>query len=197
MSFEPGKVWLDDQGVPINAHGGGILYYGNTYYWFGEHKIAGEAGNRAEVGVQVYSSRDLYHWKNEGIALKVSNDPQSEIARGRILERPKVIYNRLTKKFVMWFHLELKGEGYQAARSGVAVAERPAGPYSFLHSLRPDAGTWPINVTAEQKAGLKDAGKLLGTSFSGGPDPEVPKHNLVARDFSGRADGPGHELVRG
>ena len=30
----PGKVWLDNRGLPINAHGGGVLKYGNTYYWF-------------------------------------------------------------------------------------------------------------------------------------------------------------------
>ena len=39
------------------------------YYWFGEHKIEGEAGNRAHVGVHVYSSEDLYNWQDRGIAL--------------------------------------------------------------------------------------------------------------------------------
>jgi hypothetical protein len=102
-SFEPGKLWLDDQEVPINAHGGGVLVYGDSYYWFGEHKIAGRAGNQAQVGVHVYSSKDLYHWKDEGIALKVSNNPKSDITKGCILERPKVIFNAKTKKFVMWF----------------------------------------------------------------------------------------------
>lgn len=28
---------------------------------------------------------------------------------GCVIERPKVLYNKLTRKFVMWFHLELKG----------------------------------------------------------------------------------------
>ena len=50
----------------------------------------------------------------------VDND-SSDIARGCILERPKVIYNAKTGKFVMWFHLELKGKGYAAARAGVAL----------------------------------------------------------------------------
>ena len=40
----------------------------------------------------------------------------------------------------MWFHLELKGRGYDAARYGVAVADRPEGPYKFLYSQRADAG---------------------------------------------------------
>ena len=110
-SFRPGEIWPDDKGVPINAHGGGILLHKGVYYWFGEHKTEGRAGNQAHVGVHCYSSRDLYNWKDEGIALQVSSDPASEIADGCILERPKVIYNRKTRKFVMWFHLAPKGKG--------------------------------------------------------------------------------------
>src|SRR3954463_5821726 len=110
-SFEPGEIWPDTDGVHINAHGGGILFHDGVYYWFGEHKTEGRRGNTAEVGVGVYASRDLYNWKNEGIALAVSEDPKSDIVRGCVLERPKVIYNPRTKKFVMWFHLEKKGQG--------------------------------------------------------------------------------------
>jgi len=137
-AFEPGKIWPDNTGVHINAHGGGILFHEGTYYWFGEHKIEGDAGNTAQVGVHVYASKDLYNWRDEGIALKVSENPESDITKGSIIERPKVIYNAQTKKFVMWFHLELKGKKYSAARSGVAVAEKVTGPYTFLNSFRPD-----------------------------------------------------------
>ena len=64
--FTPGELWPDNQGVHINAHGGGILHAGDTYYWFGEHKTEGTAGNNALVGVHCYSSKDLYNWKDEG-----------------------------------------------------------------------------------------------------------------------------------
>jgi len=136
--FVPGGIWHDNNGVHINAHGGGILFHQDSYYWFGEHKIEGKAGNKAHVGVHCYSSGDLYNWKDRGIALKVSDDAGSDIAKGCVLERPKVIYNAKTKKFVMWFHLELKGQGYKAARSGVAIADIVTGPYTFLRSFRPD-----------------------------------------------------------
>ncbi|VGO16400.1 hypothetical protein PDESU_04991 [Pontiella desulfatans] len=149
--FTPGSIWNDTDGTPINAHGGGLLFHDDTYYWYGEHKIEGTAGNVAMVGVHCYSSPDLYNWTDEGIALTVSDDEHSEIARGCILERPKVIFNAKTGKFVMWFHLERKGEGYSTARSGVAVADSPAGPFTFKHSLRPNAGHWPVNVTEDQK----------------------------------------------
>jgi len=137
-AFHPGEIWYDTSGAPINAHGGGVLYRKGVYYWFGEFKTEGPKGNLANVGVSCYSSRDLYHWKNEGIALKVSQYLASEIVAGSVIERPKVLYNARTKMYVMWFHLELKGKGYAAARAGVAISKKPAGPYTFLRSFRPD-----------------------------------------------------------
>jgi hypothetical protein len=144
-AFVPGEPWLDDNGVPINAHGGGVLHFGTRWYWFGEHKVAGQLGNTAQVGVHVYSSSDLIHWRDEGIALTVSDDPGSLIARGSIIERPKVLYNATSKSFVMWFHLELKGQGYAAAHAGVAVAETVTGPYRFLHAGRVNPAILPMN----------------------------------------------------
>lgn len=133
-SFQPGATWPDAAGVHINAHGGGMLCEDGTYYWFGERRVRGESR-----GINVYSSRDLYNWRHEGVALaEVENAPDHDIARGCIMERPKVLRNARTGQYVMWFHLELKGRGYSAARAAVAVADRPAGPYAFHRSLRPN-----------------------------------------------------------
>lgn len=136
--FRPGELWPDTNGTPINAHGAGFLFANGTYYWFGEFKTEGPGGNAANVGVSVYSSQDLYHWKNEGIALKVSEDPASDIVKGSVIERPKVLYNATTGLYVMWFHLELKGKGYSAARAGVATSKSSTGPYTFVRDFRPD-----------------------------------------------------------
>ncbi len=156
-SIIPGEIWPDNNGEHINAHGGGFLVYNDTYYWFGEHKTAGKAGNRANVGVSCYSSKNLTDWTNEGIALRVVEDnPQHDITIGCVLERPKVIYNEKTGKFVMWFHLELKDQGYAAARTALAVADKVTGPYTFVKSLRPNAGQWPLNFTEEQKNATYD-----------------------------------------
>lgn len=152
-TIKPGELWLDNHGVAINAHGGGFLYDDGTYYWYGEHKIVGPSGNRAQVGVHVYSSRDLYHWKDEGIALQViANDSTHEITKGCILERPKVIYNQLSDTYVMWFHLELKGEGYGSARTALATSKSPTGPFDYLRSYRPHARQWPINFPDSLKS---------------------------------------------
>ena len=131
--FRPGALWYDTSGDVINAHGGGILYDKGVYYWFGEKR-----GQHASEGVSVYSSKDLYNWKNEGVALTPEQDTTSDITRGCAMERPKVIYNKNTGKYVMWFHLELKGQGYKAARAAVAVSDNVTGPYRFLNSFRPN-----------------------------------------------------------
>jgi len=137
-SFSNGDLWLDNEGVHINAHGGGIIFVDNRYYWFGEHKTQGSNGNKANVGVHCYSSIDLYNWQDEVIAFHVSSDPASDIVQGCIIERPKVIFNQQTGQYVMWFHHELKDQGYNAALSGVAVASVVTGPYMYLESFRPN-----------------------------------------------------------
>lgn len=131
--FQVGATWLDTNGDTINAHGGNIIYYKKHYYWFGEKR-----GKHQSLGVSVYSSSDLYNWKSEGLALEHSKDTTSDIAFGGIMERPKVIYNKVTKKFVMWFHVEVRGKGYSAAKVGVAVSNKVAGPYRFIRSFRPN-----------------------------------------------------------
>jgi len=135
-SFHPGEKWLDTDGNSINCHGGGFLFQDGTYYWFGEHR-AGKLPDH--TGVACYSSTDLYHWTNHGVVLATTPDGV-ELADGCTMERPKVIFNSTTHKYVMWFHLELKGRGFLAARAAVAVSDTPTGPYKYLGSFRPNAG---------------------------------------------------------
>lgn len=184
QSFLPGELWKDNHGLHINAHGGGVLFHEGRYFWYGEHKIEGKAGNKAHAGVHVYSSGDLYNWKDEGIALQVvDNDTTHDITKGCILERPKVIYNRGSDKFVMWFHLEIKGKGYDAARSGIAVADDPKGPFIYVRSVRPNSGYWPLNVQEFHRQPLSDT---IKDHYCGGKGC-LPSHpdtlNILGRDF--------------
>lgn len=183
--FHPGELWLDNQGLPINAHGGGILFHEGKYWWFGEHKTEGTEGNTAQVGVHCYSSSNLYDWADEGIALQVSDDPNSDITRGSIIERPKVLYNEKTRKFVMWFHLERKSNGYTDARCGVATADQIAGPYTFIHSVRPNVGTWPLNsAESERKQPTQEEIDAIAALHLGGSfHPQYPQDLLFRVHF--------------
>ena len=183
-AFNPGQDWLDNKGKHINAHGGGIMLHGNTYFWYGEHKIEGEIGNTAQVGVHLYTSTDLYNWKDEGIVLQVDEtNSNSDISKGCILERPKVLFNEKTNKFVMWFHLEPKDQNYSSALTGVAVSNSPRGPFRFIKSLRPNKGIWPLNVKNFHK---KQVPTITKKSYCGGPEC-MPYHvdslNILGRDF--------------
>ncbi len=141
-----GEPWNDEAGNFINAHGAGLLHFGDLYYLFGEIKngstrlVAGQDWEDYRVpagGVSCYSSRDLIRWKFEGVALApVTGNPLNDLDTGRVIERPKVIYNERTKKFVMWMHIDK--EDYSYARLGVAVSDKPEGPYTYDRSLQPN-----------------------------------------------------------
>jgi len=127
--FRPGEVWPDTAGNHIQAHGGGVLARGGVYFWYGEDRTLGGRG-----AVACYSSTNLVDWKREGVVLAREALPRVE-ERSTFVERPKVIFNPHSGKFVMWMHLEQRG--YRFARAGVAVSDGPAGPFVFLKFLRP------------------------------------------------------------
>ena len=57
-----------------------------------------------------------------------------------VMERPKVLYNEKTGKYVMWFHCDGRTPGssatYGKARAGVAIADSPTGPFKFLGAYK-------------------------------------------------------------
>ena len=144
-SFTPGKEWLADDGKHINAHACGILFEEGVYYWFGECKNG--------IGVSLYTSTDLYNWKNEGLVFKPDGKVSKDIEQGCVIERPKVVKCEETGKYVLWFHLELNGKGYSAARVATCVADKITGPYEFVRSFRPNG-----NMSRDQTIFVDDDG---------------------------------------
>ncbi len=181
--IKSGEVWPDTEGNHINAHGGGIIFYEGSYYWFGESRLLKTESDRSRYGVSCYSSNDLLNWNNEGLALKVLNDTSSLLQPGCVIERPKVIFNKKTQKFVMWFHHELKGQGYKAALTGVAESDNITGPYRYIRSIRPNAGVWPQNFPDEFKSSSVKESDLK--SWSDEWKKAVREGLFVRRDFEG------------
>jgi len=177
-----GEVWPDNNGRHINAHGGGMLFHEGKYYWYGEHKD--EKTNAALVGVSCYSSVDFVNWKDEGTALKVTDESGHDIERGCIIERPKVLYNSQTKKFIMWFHLELKGQGYNAARAALAISESPTGPFVYQHAYRPNKQKWPLSFSKTQKKRI-DSEQVAAKAWTEEWKKAVSDGLFVRRDFEG------------
>ena len=137
--IQPGEVWPDDRGQHIQAHGGGIIKLGDTFYWFGEDRAKDLDSDKRYVSC--YSSKDLAHWSFRHRVLELV-DPENFGPRW-ILERPKAFYNAKTKQYVMYVHIDgpakpdsLKG-GYELARVGVATCDKVDGDYKYQRSFRP------------------------------------------------------------
>lgn len=133
--IRPGETWYDTSGSAINAHGGCVVYHEGVYYWFGEQR----SGNKSD-GISCYSSTDFYTWKRVGRAVTPTGSMTDEcvdIAPGRTLERPKVIYNDVTGKWVMWIHWE-NGSDYGKAKVAVCQADQVTGPYTLIDVFRPN-----------------------------------------------------------
>ena len=149
-------AWNDDSGQIINAHDGGIISVSGTYYWYGMVLRSlpvgknGKNGAATTAGISLYSSKDLYHWHNEGIILSCSNRPDDPLRGPMRFERPKIIYNDKTKQFVLWFHYVGfpgdHGERVGLGDAGVATADTIKGPFKFRGIVRP----------VEGKASVKD-----------------------------------------
>lgn len=129
-SIRPGQIWLDTDGNRIQAHGGSVMAAGSTYYWYGENKE--KTTGKDEIwhwGVRCYSSKDLYNWKNEEIIIMPEmEDKNSPLHPASMMDRPHIIFNEKTKKYVAW--LKIMGEPPCFA---VLSADHILGPYSMVH----------------------------------------------------------------
>ena len=135
QSIKPGQTWNDTNGSAINAHGGCVVFHDGYYYWFGEQRST----NKSD-GISCYRSKDLYAWTKLSRAVTptgTKTDENRDIASGRTLERPKVVYNASTGKWVMWIHWE-NGNDYGQARVAVCTADKVEGPYTLVDVFRPN-----------------------------------------------------------
>lgn len=164
-----GAPLYDTEGKLIQAHGGQIQQLtvdGETkWYWIGEDKTY---DYRPCGGIHMYSSTDLYNWKDEGVVLKTmesmdefetddyfkslyeglseteKEDVFEDLDRNNcVMERPKMLYNDTTGKYVIWFHADGRtrtnpNADYGKAKAGVAIGDSPVGPFKLL-------GTYKLN----------------------------------------------------
>ncbi|RLN63736.1 hypothetical protein BBP00_00003910 [Phytophthora kernoviae] len=130
-----------------------------SIYWYSEVFNM----NTGNGGIGACSTVDFNEWRNEGIMVDFSNlsDPfgdRQTATGGLFADRPKVIFNRVTKRFVMWMHVDNASLSSlnTLGLTGVASSEYPNGPFTFVHSLYPDAvpleapGGQSINETHDQ-----------------------------------------------
>ena len=138
--------FVDQNGEAVHAHGGQILFHEGFYYFIGENRTGRNK-------VSCYRSVNLRDWEFRSHLLTVDSQsvphPQmttdlrlevdgrkAKLGVGCNIERPKVIFNQVTKQFVMWMHWELPDD-YQEARCAVAVCDTIDRDYTYLGSFNP------------------------------------------------------------
>ena len=137
-SIRPGQEWLDTDGNPIQAHGGSIIVVDKTYYWYGENKDHTTGTNAVwHWGVNLYSSADLMNWKYEGNIIPPDlKDEASPIHPHSLMDRPHILYNDATKKFVCWLKIMSRTDYSQAET--VMTADSLKGPWTMVRTgLKP------------------------------------------------------------
>ena len=153
-SFYPGKVWLDTNGKRIHAHGGSIFVEDGIYYWYGENKeFTDPDKNIWHWGVRCYASTDLYNWEDKGLIIPPEpDDPRSSLHPSACMDRPHILYNQRTGKYVCWLKI-MEKDGTQSET--VLTSDHLLGPYTKIREgLRPlgmSAGDFDLAVAPDGK----------------------------------------------
>ncbi len=154
-SIRPGQVWLDTKGERIQAHGGSVMYIDGTYYWYGENKEKTTGENDIwHWGVKCYTSIDLYNWEDQGLIIPPDlENEDSPLHPSSMMDRPHIIYNSSTGKYVCWLKIMNKN-GTQSET--ILTADHILGPYEIVRTdLRPlnmSAGDFDLVVAPDGKA---------------------------------------------
>ena len=128
-----GTTWTDNTGSPVNAHGGGMIKVGGTYYWIGEYKDS----SGLFVANACYSSTDLQHWTfvNKTLVKQASGD----LGPNRVVERPKILWDPTTKQYVQTMHVD--NSTYSDEAVGVATSATVCGNYTYRGRLKLNGST--------------------------------------------------------
>ena len=154
-SFKPGQVWLDTEGKRIQAHGGSIFCEDGLYYWYGENKEFTDPKKGIwHWGVRCYRSNDLYNWEDLGVIIPPEPDDEtSSLHPSSCMDRPHIIYNAGTKKYVCWLKI-MNRDGTQTQT--VMTADSLLGPYTKVREgLKPlgmSGGDFDLVVAPDGKA---------------------------------------------
>ena len=153
--FYPGQVWLDTNGNRIQAHGGSVMFIDGTYYWYGENKEKTDGISPVwHWGVRCYTSKDLYNWEDKGLIIPPEPDDEtSSLHPNACVDRPHILYNKKTGKYVCWLKIMHKDQTQSAT---VLTANHILGPYTKLkEGLRPlnmSCGDFDLAVASDGKA---------------------------------------------
>ena len=129
VTIQNGKLWKTTTGAAVQAHAPGFVRVGDIWYMVGEDRT-----KQWNPDVNLYSSTDLVRWKFERKIIQ-NGVTTKELGSSRMIERPKLMYNARTDKFVVWCHYE-KGD-YSASEAACFECDSVNGAYEYVWSGRP------------------------------------------------------------
>ncbi|KAK0709395.1 glycoside hydrolase family 43 protein [Lasiosphaeria miniovina] len=130
-------LWRDTDGNLVSAHAGCVTVDKDTgkFWLFGEYKVEGHTEGG---GVSVYSSSDLATWESHGLAL-APVPGHGYISPENIIQRPKVVYSKISNEYRMWWHAD--NTTYGLLLQGFAPSPNISGSYTFVSATAP-LGNW-------------------------------------------------------
>ena len=95
VEIDNGQPRRDTSGEIVDAHDGCLKFFGGRYYLYGT-AYGKSAGYSINNRFRVYSSPNLKDWRFDGELIESPPDG--------VYYRPYVIYNRSTRKYVLWYN---------------------------------------------------------------------------------------------
>lgn len=124
-----GNLWITADGDTVQAHAPGFLKIKDTWYMVGEDR-----SREWRPDVNLYSSRDLQNWSFEKKII-ANGVASPDLGSTRMIERAKLLYNKKTKRYVVWCHWE--SSNYGASEAACFSSDRIDGTYRLEWSGRP------------------------------------------------------------
>lgn len=166
----PGRPWADTAGHRIQAHGGALFYEDGTYIWYGENKEKTDGKSGIWTwGIRAYRSTDLINWTDCGLLIPpVTDDPDSNLAPRKRVDRPHILKNPHTGQYVCWLKLSGKDACFT-----LLTASALRGPYTVVREnyrpLNKEVGDFDLYQAEDGTAYLYfngSHGSIYGTALT-------------------------------
>jgi hypothetical protein len=164
----------------MDMHDGKIIFIDGVYHWYAasygncqepsgdsgcKGAAPGSCGFQVNHNVSLFTSTDLSVWQNQGHVLRM----QDVAIPDAVLFCPKVVYNRVTGFFVMWFNWIAAGD-FSKSFYAVLVSQSSRGPFQLVSKQVPmafsDTGDFNLFVDDDDKGYVIYTSHIVGYDTS-------------------------------
>ncbi len=166
----------DSSGAIMDMHDGKIIIVNGVYHWYGasygdcqepsgdtgcKGAAPGSCGFQLNHNVSLFTSTNLQVWENQGHVLQMQD---VDIADA-VLFCPKVVFNRRSGKFVLWFNWIAAGD-FSKSFYAVFISQSARGPFQLVSKqvvmAFPDTGDFNLFVDDDDKGYVIYTSHIVG-----------------------------------